>query len=678
MHVMYSQHPKLGGNDHSGQLSALTEAEQQSVHQAACEIVAAELLGNPWQPSDSVLNSIAHYPVLGAFVTLKRRGLLRGCCGTLGEMMPLLEALQHAAVRTATQDVRLPPISASELPYLTLDVTLLHSFQPITAVGSERIAQVQIGRHGLQIQRGNHVGLLLPVVAVEHGLGAEQFLQQTCLKAGLPATAWVDEATQINSFEGLSIAGQWPEKVPAAASGPRFAAEDLERLAAYARSNVAAILRGATPSYYLPDCPDGTVAGVFLLVEMPGVEPLHLHQLSLRPGLPMQSTLFSLCSSAAERLRPVLSREEQVDAIQAHLTLLYDSALHNTPTDPDLRGFEPQERALIVMKDGRTAWLYDPALQGREVLHELTKSAGNIASGSVYLLSLAVQSTQPRVFFSSGPRPDPGSRTRPAAVAGMFYPGEADELERFVSRLLAPARDSAARWHAALVPHAGLIYSGRIAAATMQRLEFPPTVIILGPKHTRHGVRWAVAPHEQWEIPGATIAADRVLAEELAAAVTGLELDAAAHQQEHAIEVELPLLARLAPASRIVGIAVGTASLDECLQFGTELAGVLDKRETRPLLLISSDMHHFATDTENRRLDSIALAALQSLDPVEVYHTVMENHITMCGVLPAVIVLEALRSLRAASRAEQVAYGTSGDISGDLSRVVGYAGMLFG
>ena len=674
---MCSQRLQSRVGDHSSQLSALTEAERQSVHHAACEIVAAELLGAPWQPADSVLISIAHRPVLGAFVTLKRRGVLRGCCGTLGETMPLLEALQHAAARTATQDVRLPPISASELPYLTLDVTLLHSFQPITAAGSERIAQVEIGRHGLQIQRGNHGGLLLPVVAVEHGFDAEQFLQQTCRKAGLPATAWLDGDIQISTFEGLSIAGQWPEEVPLAASRPRFADEDLEGLAAHARSNIAAILRGATPSYYLPDCPDGNVAGVSLLVEVPGVEPLHLHQLSLRPGLPMQSTLFSLCSSAAERLRPVLS-DRQVHSIQAHLTLLYDSALHNTPADPDLRGFEPHERALVVMKDGRTAWLYDPQLPGPDVLHELAKAAGEIASGSAYLLSLAVQSTQPRVFFSSNPRPDPGSRTRPAAVAGMFYPGEADELERLVERLLEPVGASAARWQAALVPHAGLVYSGRIAAATMQRLEFPPTIIILGPKHTRHGVRWAVAPHEQWEIPGATIAADRALAEELATAVTGLELDAAAHQQEHAIEVELPLLARLAPASRIVGITVGAASLDECQQFGAELAGVLAKRETRPLLLISSDMHHFGADAENRRLDGIALAALQSLDPVEVYHTILENQITMCGILPAVIVLEALRSLGAASRAEQVAYGTSGDISGDLSRVVGYAGMLFG
>ena len=89
-------------------------------------------------------------------------------------------------------------------------------------------------------------------------------------------------------------------------------------------------------------------------------------------------------------------------------------------------------------------------------------------------------------------------------------------------------------------------------------------------------------------------------------------------------------------------------------------------------------MNHFATDEETRRLDEVALAALERLDPEDVYETVTDNNISMCGVLPAVIVLETLRLLGGVRRAERVGYATTADVTGDGSRVVGYAGMLFG
>ena len=88
-------------------------------------------------------------------------------------------------------------------------------------------------------------------------------------------------------------------------------------------------------------------------------------------------------------------------------------------------------------------------------------------------------------------------------------------------------------------------------------------------------------------------------------------------------------------------------------------------------------MHHFASDGENRRLDEMALAALETLDPEEVYATVMENEISMCGVLPAVIVLETLHLLGGGKKVERTGYATSAEVTGDRSRVVGYAGMLW-
>jgi AmmeMemoRadiSam system protein B len=192
------------------------------------------------------------------------------------------------------------------------------------------------------------------------------------------------------------------------------------------------------------------------------------------------------------------------------------------------------------------------------------------------------------------------------------------------------------------------------------------------------GVEWAVAPHDAWAIPGATVASDPALASQLAAAIPDLTLDALAHEREHSIEVQLPLLARLAPSARVVGITLGAATLDRCLQFAHGLAEVLRRRADKPLLVISSDLNHYASDGENRRLDAIALAALERLDPAEIYDTIAQHKISMCGLLPAVIVLETLRQMGALRTSQRVAYATSAEVSGDATRVVGYAGMLFG
>lgn len=212
----------------------------------------------------------------------------------------------------------------------------------------------------------------------------------------------------------------------------------------------------------------------------------------------------------------------------------------------------------------------------------------------------------------------------------------------------------------------------------LRRLKIPRTVIILGPKHTPQGMESAVAPHQTWTFPGGSLESDFLLAHQLCETIPGLEMDAMAHQREHAIEVELPLLARLAPHARVVGLAIGSGDLASCQRFAEGLASVLKERADRPLLLISSDMNHYATDAENRRLDALALAALERLDPTDVYETVTQNRISMCGLVPAVIVLQTLRMLGGLHKTERVGYATSADVTGDPSRVVGYAGMLFG
>jgi AmmeMemoRadiSam system protein B len=200
--------------------------------------------------------------------------------------------------------------------------------------------------------------------------------------------------------------------------------------------------------------------------------------------------------------------------------------------------------------------------------------------------------------------------------------------------------------------------------------------VVIGPKHTRFGVDWAVAPHDTWSIPGATLASDQDVARALVSAIPGLKRDAAAHQREHAIEVELPFIARLAPAARIVGIALAGCDWDHCQAFAAGLARVVQELPEPPLLLISSDMNHYATDRETRLLDEIALEAMERLDPKLLLNTVNEHDISMCGVVPAVIVMETLRRLGALTTLERVGHATSADVNGDTSRCVGYAGVL--
>ena len=131
------------------------------------------------------------------------------------------------------------------------------------------------------------------------------------------------------------------------------------------------------------------------------------------------------------------------------------------------------------------------------------------------------------------------------------------------------------------------------------------------------------------------------------------------------------------PEAKIVALAIGAAGWEECQRIAAGLARVIARKENPPLLAISSDMNHFVDDAETRRLDALALAAMESLDPQELLSVVRDNQISMCGVLPAVIVLQALENLGALTACHRAGYATSADAGGDPSRVVGYAGMAF-
>jgi AmmeMemoRadiSam system protein A len=129
----------------------------------------------------------------GAFVTLEQGGRLRGCIGQLGTLRPLFLTVRECAVAAALEDPRFDPVTPAELPSLRLEISIL---SPLMDIVPE---QVEVGRHGLLVSRGARRGLLLPQVAVEWNWNREEFLAETCLKAGLPADAW-QHGARIQAF----------------------------------------------------------------------------------------------------------------------------------------------------------------------------------------------------------------------------------------------------------------------------------------------------------------------------------------------------------------------------------------------------------------------------------------------------------------------------------------------
>ena len=268
-------------------------------------------------------------------------------------------------------------------------------------------------------------------------------------------------------------------------------------------------------------------------------------------------------------------------------------------------------------------------------------------------------------------------RVRPPAVAGAFYDARPDRLEREVRARLSAAAPSGppAPAFGAIVPHAGYVYSGPVAAAVYARLRIPPCCVILCPNHTGRGVPAALDPSDAWRTPLGDAAVDRRLARRLLELAPSLEEDPSAHEREHSLEVQLPFLQALRPDVTFVPICLGEPRLALCREVGGALAALAAEEADPPLLLASSDMNHYESRAEGRRKDDRALARVEALDAEGLFRTVLTESISLCGFLPATALLFAARAA-GAGPARVVARRDSGDETGDTSSVVGYAGVI--
>ncbi len=263
------------------------------------------------------------------------------------------------------------------------------------------------------------------------------------------------------------------------------------------------------------------------------------------------------------------------------------------------------------------------------------------------------------------------------AVAGQFYPSDPREFTRLIRKFTTEAPiPEKLRVRACLVPHAGYIYSGEVAGAVFSRILLPKKVLVLGVRHSPPGADLAILSEGAWRTPLGDAAIDEALGKKLIKACPGLREDSVAHQREHSLEVEIPFLQVLNPGFTFVPIAVGTLRFTELRELGLGLARVLRESPEEILIVTSSDMNHYEDEETTKNKDEKAIEKLKVLDAQGLYAVCRDDHISMCGLGPAVALLTAMQEI-GAERGELIRHATSGDISGDHDAVVGYAGMIF-
>ncbi|RQW90237.1 MAG: AmmeMemoRadiSam system protein B [Geobacter sp.] len=262
---------------------------------------------------------------------------------------------------------------------------------------------------------------------------------------------------------------------------------------------------------------------------------------------------------------------------------------------------------------------------------------------------------------------------RQPAVSGQFYASDPIRLRAQLEKLV-KVNDRQIKALGAIVPHAGYVYSGAVAGAVYARLKIPKTVVILGPNHHGVGSSAALFPLGEWVTPLGNAGINQQLSALLLKHSTLLEEDSAAHQYEHSIEVQVPFLQFLRPDVTIVPICLGFSDYSSCKSMGLSLAKAIDEYDKEVLIVASSDMSHYQPAEVARHEDNLAIHEVLNMNPEGMYSIVKGRGISMCGVIPATIMLVAAIEM-GATKSELIRYATSGEVSGDFNQVVGYAGV---
>ncbi len=265
---------------------------------------------------------------------------------------------------------------------------------------------------------------------------------------------------------------------------------------------------------------------------------------------------------------------------------------------------------------------------------------------------------------------------RKAAVAGFFYLADPGKLNKQLDSFFAHASSQKTEKACAIiVPHAGYIYSGQTAADVLSKIKIPRKIFILSPNHSGEGAAISINAEGSWETPLGEVKIDSKLARTFMKHCPWAEDDEIAHQKEHSLEVQLPLLQYLKNDFEFVPLTLQHLAYEDCVILGEALAETIHEAGEEVLIVASSDMNHYESHERTLEKDMIAIDPILKMDPQLLYEQVHQHNVSMCGIIPSTIALIAAKLL-GAKHSELITHTTSGPVSGDYERVVGYAGFL--
>lgn len=263
---------------------------------------------------------------------------------------------------------------------------------------------------------------------------------------------------------------------------------------------------------------------------------------------------------------------------------------------------------------------------------------------------------------------------REPAVAGQFYPGAKVSLKKLVEKL---TDNTIVRKKAfgVISPHAGFVYSGAVAGAVFSSVELPDTYIIIGPNHTGKGRPFSISAKGSWATPMGKVKIDERLAGDLLKRSRLIQDDSTAHSFEHSIETQLPFIQFFKKTFEFIPLIMSNANVEIYREIAGDIADTIKASGKDVLIVASSDMTHYEEQKITTAKDKEAIKAILEMDEEKLLKKIDEFDISMCGYAPTAVMLYAAKKL-GAKKAELVKYQTSGDVSGDYSAVVGYAGVI--
>jgi len=264
---------------------------------------------------------------------------------------------------------------------------------------------------------------------------------------------------------------------------------------------------------------------------------------------------------------------------------------------------------------------------------------------------------------------------RKPCVSGQFYPASQKELLETI-RSLCKKEEVKKKVKGVILPHAGYIFSGKVAGLTLSKVTIPQRVILIGPNHTGRGEVFSLWEGDNWITPLGEVKIDQELRNLLLKNSNILKLDSLAHEFEHCLEVILPFLQYFNPQIKLTPIVIGGGTPNEWEELAKSLFKSVRELEEEVLLIASSDFSHYEPDVTARKKDDLAIQAILRLDKTEFFKKVIQEDMTICGYMPIIVLLNYCE-LCGCKSAELISYMTSADVTGDRDSVVGYAGIIF-